>query len=215
MKNVNFYYVRHGETLFNSIHRVQGWCDSPLTAKGISDAEKARDALKDISFRFCYCSTSERCRDTAAIVLKGRDTETVLSKKLKEFNFGLMEGEYAADHQEELNYRQRVTIDFSDIGGDTLETESRRIREILKEIIDRSNDGDNVLIVSHGAVWMHMLGYLFSIDRNDYFQKAISLGAAHPVPNGLVCRFHHDGCRFVMDELYGRDPSFLKSLKRI
>lgn len=28
------YLVRHGETRFNVEHRVQGWCDSPLTARG-------------------------------------------------------------------------------------------------------------------------------------------------------------------------------------
>ena len=29
------YLMRHGETLFNSQHRIQGWSDSPLTSKGI------------------------------------------------------------------------------------------------------------------------------------------------------------------------------------
>ncbi|WP_165437759.1 histidine phosphatase family protein, partial [Streptococcus ruminantium] len=29
------YLMRHGETLFNTQKRVQGWSDSPLTEKGI------------------------------------------------------------------------------------------------------------------------------------------------------------------------------------
>ena len=32
---VNFYYVRHGQTLFNRLGRMQGMCDSPLTEKGV------------------------------------------------------------------------------------------------------------------------------------------------------------------------------------
>ena len=48
MKTVRFYYVRHGQTLFNEIGKMQGWCDSPLTQKGIEDAHRAREALKDI-----------------------------------------------------------------------------------------------------------------------------------------------------------------------
>ena len=31
------YLVRHGETRFNVEHRVQGWCDSPLTARGVRE----------------------------------------------------------------------------------------------------------------------------------------------------------------------------------
>lgn len=26
------YLVRHGQTLFNARHKIQGWCDSPLTS---------------------------------------------------------------------------------------------------------------------------------------------------------------------------------------
>ena len=29
-----FYLMRHGQTLFNTLNRIQGWCDSPLTEKG-------------------------------------------------------------------------------------------------------------------------------------------------------------------------------------
>lgn len=28
------YLMRHGETLFNKLGKVQGWCDSPLTETG-------------------------------------------------------------------------------------------------------------------------------------------------------------------------------------
>ena len=35
------YMVRHGQTQLNKYRRMQGWCDSPLTAKGIADAHKA------------------------------------------------------------------------------------------------------------------------------------------------------------------------------
>lgn len=37
---VNFYYVRHGQTLFNRLGRMQGMCDSPLTEQGIEDAKE-------------------------------------------------------------------------------------------------------------------------------------------------------------------------------
>lgn len=37
------YLMRHGETLFNVLKKVQGACDSPLTEKGIQQAKLARD----------------------------------------------------------------------------------------------------------------------------------------------------------------------------
>ncbi len=37
------YLMRHGQTLFNSLGKIQGWCDSPLTEAGKSEAKRARD----------------------------------------------------------------------------------------------------------------------------------------------------------------------------
>ena len=34
MADVRLYISRHGKTMFNTIGRVQGWCDTPLTKKG-------------------------------------------------------------------------------------------------------------------------------------------------------------------------------------
>ena len=31
--------MRHGQTLFNKRHLIQGWCDSPLTDFGIYQAQ--------------------------------------------------------------------------------------------------------------------------------------------------------------------------------
>ena len=34
MTETNLYIVRHGKTMFNTLARVQGWCDTPLTKSG-------------------------------------------------------------------------------------------------------------------------------------------------------------------------------------
>lgn len=36
------YLMRHGQTLFNTLNRIQGWCDSPLTEKGRDQARQVR-----------------------------------------------------------------------------------------------------------------------------------------------------------------------------
>ena len=40
------YLMRHGQTLFNLQHKIQGWCDSPLTKLGIKQAKVAGNGLK-------------------------------------------------------------------------------------------------------------------------------------------------------------------------
>ena len=50
MKTVNYYFVRHGQTLFNRYRHLQGWSDSPLTEKGVHDAQHAGDFLAEVVF---------------------------------------------------------------------------------------------------------------------------------------------------------------------
>ena len=35
------YLMRHGQTMFNVAHKIQGWCDAPLTDLGRAQAEVA------------------------------------------------------------------------------------------------------------------------------------------------------------------------------
>ena len=77
MKKVRYYYVRHGETLFNRLNKMQGWCDSPLTPKGIQNGIDAGRVLRDIDFRRVYSSPAGRCRDTVELVLNGRNLPVV------------------------------------------------------------------------------------------------------------------------------------------
>ena len=47
---MEIYFIRHGETLWNTLKIFQGRSDSPLTELGISQAEKLSEKLKDIEF---------------------------------------------------------------------------------------------------------------------------------------------------------------------
>ena len=106
MKKVTFYYVRHGGTLFNVLNRMQGWCDSPLTDQGIREAEEAKELLKSVPFKAAYVSASERCRDTCAIIVEGRDIPVYERKGLKEVNFGTWEAVEVPIHLGRLRRRQ-------------------------------------------------------------------------------------------------------------
>ena len=72
---IQFWYVRHGETLFNRKGRIQGVCDSPLTDIGIEQAKKTAEALEDQPFDRIFVSSSGRAKETAAYLLQGRKQE--------------------------------------------------------------------------------------------------------------------------------------------
>ena len=215
MKKVTFYYVRHGATLFNRIGKMQGWCDSPLTEKGIENASEAKQVLKAIPIDRIYTSTSERCVDTALIINEGRDLPVFFEKGLKEVNFGLYEGATIANHQEDIDHRRFLTYDWSDVEGESPQMLRERVRKTYGKIYNESMDGDTVLIVSHGAVFFHMLKHLFGLNERIYMDL-IKDGPEEylPIPNGLAAVFSMSEEENELLELCKRDPQILEELKR-
>ena len=91
---VELYLVRHGQTFLNKYHRIQGWSDSPLTAKGIADAKRAGERLAKIPFAAAYASDTTRAQNTAKNILAANQTPVALTTEpaFREENFGYFEG---------------------------------------------------------------------------------------------------------------------------
>lgn len=140
------YLMRHGQTLFNKLNKIQGASDSPLTAKGIRQAEIARDHFKNegITFDVAYASTSERASDTLEIVF-GQNKDYHRLKSLKEWDFGTFEAE-----SEHLNPPLPYGDFFAGYQGEREVDFRKRISQAVQEIADNHPD-QTVLIVSHGA----------------------------------------------------------------
>lgn len=171
--------------MFNVIRRIQGSCDSPLTENGIAQGRLAGKALSHVHFDKAFCSSSERAVDTAALVLEGRDLKAVPCKGLKEFDFGRLDGEKAADVMDKLRAHAE-DMDFREYGGDSRKSMAERIRKTFESIVKECRDGDQVLIVSHGAFAMHMLQSL--LGQSDMKQTAERLTL---VPNGGIIKFEY------------------------
>ena len=144
------FLMRHGQTLFNLRKKIQGSCDSPLTDEGIRQAKVAGKYFQDkgIAFDAAYSSTQERSCDTLEIVTDNKMKYERL-KGLKEWNFGLFEGE-----SEDLNPKhpnERTYGDFFvNFGGESNKDVEKRMHETLTQIMEK--DGNNtVLAVSHGG----------------------------------------------------------------
>lgn len=142
------YLTRHGETLFNQLHRIQGASDSPLTAKGIAQAKAARGLIAGVEFDHYYTSTQERAVDTLEIMTEYQKEYRRL-KGLKEFDFGVFEGQ-----SEQLNPKVDPTTGYGDFfvqyGGESSQGVGHRMNETLLQIMQQP-DHQQVLAVSHGG----------------------------------------------------------------
>lgn len=139
------YFMRHGQTLFNLLRRKQGWCDSPLTALGIEQAQTVGAALRErgLAFDHAYSSTSERACDTLELAFPGQSYSRV--KGLKEWNFGKFEGA-----SEDLNPRLPYGDFFKQYGGEGEVELRERLMATITDIMRRPGH-ESVLAVSHGA----------------------------------------------------------------
>lgn len=148
---MKLYIVRHGQTLFNAKGLIQGWCDSPLTEKGIEQAKCTGIGLREIPFVHAFCSTSERTLDTANLIIADRGIPLTQRKDLKEMHFGTLEGDHMEDgFMKELMFSEG----FVKYGGETLEQSGKRACAAWKRIAGEYPEG-NVLIVTHGGVIMN------------------------------------------------------------
>lgn len=140
------YLMRHGQTLFNQMHKIQGACDSPLTNMGIKQAQLARAYFNDrqIKLTAAFCSTSERASDTLEIITDNNLAYTRL-KGLKEWNFGLFEGQ-----DESLNPPLPYGDFFKTFGGEGQTEVGSRMEATILALM-KTAPGENVLVVSHGA----------------------------------------------------------------
>ncbi|MCI2170492.1 histidine phosphatase family protein [Schleiferilactobacillus perolens] len=138
------YLMRHGETMFNQEHRVQGWVDSPLTEKGIRQAQIAGHYFtdNDITLGSAYCSTAERASDTLELVT---DLPYHREKGLREWYFGRFEAQ-----PEFLNPPLPYNDFFATYGGETQTQVTKRLSDTILHLMQHDHHR-NILMVSHGG----------------------------------------------------------------
>ncbi|MGL5686690.1 MAG: histidine phosphatase family protein [Vagococcus fluvialis] len=185
------YLTRHGQTLFNLQHKIQGFCDSPLTELGINQAKIAKEYFirEGIKLEEAHSSTSERAVDTLEILT---ELPFKTHKKLKEWNFGTFEGE-----GEHLNPPLPYNDFFVQFGGeDQLEVEKRLNEAITKIATESSNE--QILIVSHG-------GAIANFYRKwENYSQVRREGA---IPNCSIFKYEYDDDIFVLKEIIRHDFS--------
>ncbi|KAG8217654.1 histidine phosphatase superfamily [Butyriboletus roseoflavus] len=64
------YIVRHGETEWNRMRRIQGQLDIPLNETGLKQAMLVAEALRDIPFVRAFSSDLQRASKTTEYILR-------------------------------------------------------------------------------------------------------------------------------------------------
>src|SRR6056297_391960 len=160
--------LRHGQIKANRQGRWHGSTDSPLTWRGRREAKRTARHIHVTQppVRAIYSSPLERCRDTATVVAQRLGLEIQVHQDLREYAIGDWEGTPFRELASQYNFVEAATgdHDFAPPGGETLRQVAERIVPALKEIHERHQDDERVLVVSHGAAMAVALGAM--IDHN-------------------------------------------------
>ncbi|MGG5316175.1 histidine phosphatase family protein [Enterococcus sp. AZ072] len=228
MKETNLYIVRHGKTMFNTLERVQGWCDTPLTPTGRDGIQYVGLGLQDTKFEEAYSSDSGRAIETMRILLgehpDGKDLPYHVDPRIREWCFGSLEGAYDAEMwgvlPRVLNFKTEddlfaTEVTFKEIadavvGADTAnwaepyEKLRARVWNGFEDIAQRreKDGGGNVLIVSHGLT----IAFLLSLIDSKQPVRANLL-------NGSINRVKYQDGKFTIRAI--NDISYLERGKTI
>lgn len=183
------YLTRHGETMFNVQHRIQGWCDSPLTERGCDQARKMGAILRECgaSFDTAVCSTAERASDTLELLLGALDMPLAYErlKGLREMFYGDLEAQqdFLAENDPEA-----CRTYYLQFGGESSDTVRDRMVATLTEIMRAPGHGC-VLAVGHGGA-------------NFTFLRAV----ADPMPTLNAGWGNLTTCVYTFDEARADEP---------
>ncbi|MDR3648477.1 MAG: histidine phosphatase family protein [Acidimicrobiales bacterium] len=141
--------VRHGETEGNAARQLLGRRESPLTARGRSEATALAAVLGPVSR--LVSSPLRRARDTAGAL--GLDVPLEIDERWIEVDYGELEGRPLGDVPADLWRRWRADPAFRPPGGESLAEVGVRVRAACDELFARrgagARDEADVVVVSH------------------------------------------------------------------
>ncbi len=144
--------IRHGETDWNVEGRYQGQADPPLNPKGIEQARRLAQILKDKGIDVIYSSPLKRAWQTAQIIAQVIDAPVYPEPRLMEINQGEWEGlhvtEIQARYPEIFQQWEKDPWHTHIPGGETLTQVQKRVYAAVDEILSK-HPGQTIALVTH------------------------------------------------------------------
>lgn len=146
--HTELYLMRHGETDWNRVHRMQGHADVPLNETGRAQAKTAGARLAGLAFGAVYASPLRRARETARLATGLPEGEILADSRLLEMGFGVWEGAPAGQMPAAFFDRPSAYVPPRD--GESFPAVMTRTADFLQDVMGR-HPGQRILAVSHGA----------------------------------------------------------------
>ncbi len=175
--------VRHGLSQWNLENRFTGWTDVPLSNRGVEDAAKAAEVLKDLTFDCVWTSRLKRANQTLDLLLKGIgqqgiaiEFDTALNERHYGDLQGLDKGETIKKHGEEQVKLWRRSYSTRPPNGESMEDCERRVLPVFTQyILPLVQAGKNVLIAAHGNSIKPIMRYLENLEQEASASLEVSL----------------------------------------
>ena len=148
------FLVRHAESTWNRLRKIQGQKDPDLSDYGRKEAMLLRRRLRDLETEGIYSSPLRRAYETARIAVgKGKRIEIV--PDLREIDLGEWEGKTLARIRKEYGDSfDRWAVAPTEVripGGEDFISFDKRVRRAMASI-ERNHKQGIVLVFSHGGV---------------------------------------------------------------
>ena len=169
---IRLFLVRHGITAWNASGKYQGQLDVPLSDEGREQVCRLRDRVRPVEFHCCYTSALVRAKESAAIVLEGRDCPAYASPDLNEMSYGRWEGltrqEIRARYPEAWDAFLADRENQAPPGGESAADLERRVRAFAGSLRTHLADGDvSILVAAHGGSLRTLIACYLDLANRD------------------------------------------------
>ena len=144
---IEIVFETHSTTTDNERWVASGWLDGQLSPLGRRQAKELGERREDDELVAVFCSDLARAVETAQIAFGGRGLPIFHDWRLRECNYGELNGAPVA----EIDEAGRVgRIDEPFAGGESYRQVVERTRKFLNDLFPEL-DGSRVLLIAHSA----------------------------------------------------------------
>jgi probable phosphoglycerate mutase len=188
---VELIVVRHGETTWNREGRIQGQGDSPLTERGLAQAQAVAARVSRERVDALYSSDLGRARETARHVAASTGLEMRMDAGLRERAFGLLQGKTWHEIGDDPKSPMKMVDDPAYVvpGGESMLEFRDRVRATLARIAGDAT-GKTIAIVTHGGV----LGLLY----REAMAQSLSEPRGYKTLNAVLNHFRYQAGRLTL-----------------
>jgi len=166
--------VRHGQVVGYDGFPVYGHTDVEMTDVGVMQMENLAERLRLVNISAIYSSDLKRSLKGARIIARHHDAPLHALPELREMHFGDWEGltltEIREHFPDELEKRKTDLLNYQNPGeGESVELLSERVMNCFKSILE-DQEGNDILLVGHGAVNRVILCHALDLDLSRMFK---------------------------------------------